>query len=419
MTDLDAEALCTACNKLNARFCSRCKSIRYCSAECQRADWPTHKLLCAAFSNFDASRRPSADHFRAIFFPVDSEKPEIIWLYCQWHDDDEDEDGFGFQYPDTKPFLGADTFPRSSPIQYNPVLKRSLDDTIHVYYRDTFLVDGSKPNKSIAAITTTKSGVCHDWRGPILACGKNGLGVDQASCRDLDMNDFRHITDYFLSYNSDPVPELANQLSIGEKIQGVRINCLGDQKMLDKPHFEAVEVPLTDPIFSKHDTSDIAQRIDLPIFTRRCPPDPKWANDEDNKLFERGSPFNNQDATFLHLCCDPKADFNLKMGTLGWGWASQQWQNSVGSAIVVRQDKKPILPLHVEALCKYCRYEARPLLAHSMGEYAPEKPMEKDAVLAMICRPIFVIHWYKLLEEKNKEGVDTDVPYPYDDVSFL
>lgn len=74
----------------------------------------------------------------------------------------------------------------------------------------------------------------------------------------------------------------------------------------------------------------------------------------------------------------------------------------MGSFIVVRQDKKPLFPLHVEALCKFCRYGIRPLLGHSIGEYAPEKPMERDAVLAMICRPAFVICWYRLLDEKDE-----------------
>ena len=80
----------------------------------------------------------------------------------------------------------------------------------------------------------------------------------------------------------------------------------------------------------------------------------------------------------------------------------------------MRQDKKPLSPLHVEELCKYCRYEIRPLLAHSMGEYAPEEPMSKEAVLAMICRPTFVIYWYKLLDEKHEAGDYTSAPYPYD-----
>ncbi|KAF2812289.1 uncharacterized protein BDZ99DRAFT_383671 [Mytilinidion resinicola] len=229
------------------------------------------------------------------------------------------------------------------------------------------------------------------------------------------MNDFRHIADYFLTYGYIPAPATQQQPK-GINVKGVKINCLGDQKMLHKPPFEAVEVSATDPIFSAHDTSDIAKRIGLPIFTRRCPPDPKWANNEDNPIFERHSPFNNQDATFLHLCLDPKTKFDLRSGTLGWGLASQQWQNSVGSAIVVRQDKKPLAPLHVEALCRYCRDDVLPLLAHSMGEYAPEEPMGKDAVLAMICRPTFVICWYRLLEEKHKKGEHASAPYPYDDV---
>jgi len=195
---------------------------------------------------------------------------------------------------------------------------------------------------------------------------------------------------------------------------GVRINCIGDQEMYSKAHFEGVEIPSTDPIFSKHDTSDIAERIEFPILTRRCPPNPKWVHDQDNKIFKHESPFNNQDASFLHLCCDPEADFDLRTGIFGWGWVSKQWQNKVGSVIVVRQDKKPLSPLHLEALCKYCVDEIRPLLAHSIGEYAPEEPMEKDAVLAMICRPTFVICWYKLLDEKHKKGEDTSAPYPYD-----
>lgn len=99
---------------------------------------------------------------------------------------------------------------------------------------------------------------------------------------------------------------------------------------------------------------------------------------------------------------------------MGWGWASQQWQNSVGSAIVVCQDKKPLSPIHVEALCGYCSREILLLFCHSFGEYAPEEPMSKDAVLAMICRPTFIIYWSKLLRKEIGTGEDTNAPSPYD-----
>lgn len=406
-----ATKLCTVCNKSNAHFCKRCKSARYCSTACQRDDWPTHKLLCAIFSNFDASSRPTDQHFRAIFFPVDDLKPRVVWLQGKWFNDEDNDENSRYQLADVGPFLGPDTSPRRLSIQYNPALKRGLSDTIYVCHGGTFLIDGSKANQSIALITATKPGQYHVWRGPIIAYGRAGIGIDQTACKDLDMTDFRHVADYFLSYCYTPTP--ATQQTTSTNVLGVRVNCIGDREMFQKPHFEAVEVPFTDSIFSKHDTSDIAERIGLPIFTQRCSLDSRWARSQNNETFS-GIPFNNPDATFLHLCCDPKSDFESFTGVLGWGWASSQWQNNVGSALVVRQDKKPLSPLHVEALCKYCQYEIRPLLGHSIGECGPEEPMSKDAVLAMISRATFVIYWYKLMDEKHKKGEDTSAPYPYD-----
>ncbi|KAL9607222.1 MAG: hypothetical protein Q9167_007844 [Letrouitia subvulpina] len=241
-----------------------------------------------------------------------------------------------------------------------------------------------------------------------------GLATDPTDCKDLDMNDFRHIADFFLSYNFTPTP--ATQQSISTKVKGVKINCLGDQKMFNSPCFEELEISSTDPIFFNHDTSDIANRIGLPIYTRRCPPNPRWANDQDNKIFGSDLPFKNQYATYLHLCCDPNAKFDPQSGVSSWGWVSKRWLNDVGTIIVVRQDKKPLSPLHVEALCKYCQYEINPLFSHSEETYALEESMSKDAVLAMICRPTFIIHWNKLLERKSKEGEDTSAPYPFDGI---
>jgi len=113
-------------------------------------------------------------------------------------------------------------------------------------------------------------------------------------------------------------------------------------------------------IFSRHDTSYIADRIGLPIFTRCRPSSPRWLRDQNNEIFGNESPFKNQAAAFLHLCCDPKAAFDLHTGTAGWDWASQQWQKEVGSAIAVRPDQKPLSTLYVEALYKYCHDETCP-----------------------------------------------------------
>ncbi|KAI1672222.1 zinc finger mynd-type protein [Pyrenophora tritici-repentis] len=183
--------------------------------------------------------------------------------------------------------------------------------------------------------------------------------------------------------------------------------------MNKRPHFETINVSSTDPVFTSHDTSDIAERIGLPILTRRCAVDARWANrssDEDDAMFEHKSPSQNQDATFLHLCCDPGAKLDIGKESLGWGWSPQSWQNNVGSVIVVRKDRKPLLPLHMEALAKYCREEVISLFAHSNGSYHPEQPMKKGHVLSIICRPMFVIYWNKFLEQKNEYST----PSPYE-----
>jgi hypothetical protein len=47
------EAFCARCGKPYATGmlrCSKCKSVRYCSRECQRSDWKQHKLRCKEVS---------------------------------------------------------------------------------------------------------------------------------------------------------------------------------------------------------------------------------------------------------------------------------------------------------------------------------------------------------------------------------
>ena len=390
MSDSSAGQSCIICDKDNAKYCARCRSTSYCSQACQKSDWKTHKLLCAEFSTFATSERPNKEHYRAVLFDPDKDKPEFVWLSCPWT-------FYGYQNPETEEFIGGDSSVRDAPIRFNSRLQRPLQNTINISYSDVFLLDGSRPNKSIASITATQPGQYHDWRGPIVAYAKAGRGIDPPACKDFDMVDFRHIADYILSYCYVP-PKV-------ERVKGVRINCRGDVDMLGRPHFEEIELSIRDSKFGADDTSDIAAHIGLPILTRRIPPDPRWANSD----MEGGSPFVNQDATFLHQCLDPKAVFDSSTGSLGWAWCSQSWQNNVGSVVVVRKDKKPLLPLHMEALARYCRKDARSILGHSIGECHPEEPISKEKALQLICRPMFVLSWYDFLEEKNE-----DVVSPYD-----
>jgi hypothetical protein len=49
-TGTTAKTKCTHCGEIFVKtlLCSRCKGVRYCGAECQRAAWPGHKASCTS-----------------------------------------------------------------------------------------------------------------------------------------------------------------------------------------------------------------------------------------------------------------------------------------------------------------------------------------------------------------------------------
>ncbi|EMD88566.1 hypothetical protein COCHEDRAFT_1196540 [Bipolaris maydis C5] len=52
--------------------------MKYCSVTCQQRDAAQHSMLCSTFQDFQ--ERPSPNHFRSIYFPVDELNPRFIWL---------------------------------------------------------------------------------------------------------------------------------------------------------------------------------------------------------------------------------------------------------------------------------------------------------------------------------------------------
>ena len=58
---------CTICNKFTSIFCEACKSAYYCSKECQKKDWPSHKPNCKRLTTQVPDERGSDD----LMFGVD------------------------------------------------------------------------------------------------------------------------------------------------------------------------------------------------------------------------------------------------------------------------------------------------------------------------------------------------------------
>ncbi|RVD87762.1 uncharacterized protein DFL_001973 [Arthrobotrys flagrans] len=88
---------CVMCNKRPANLCRQCRSVWYCSKHCQQEDRPSHEILCEAFTN--QKPRPSPAHKRAICFPPNEEKPQLIWVLCRDY-------GYGESW-DVEDYVGA------------------------------------------------------------------------------------------------------------------------------------------------------------------------------------------------------------------------------------------------------------------------------------------------------------------------
>lgn len=73
---------CNSCKKIQSevpeslKWCTKCKQALYCSRECQRTDWPSHKQLCVSKAEQEAA---SADNYliKVQLMPGDIENPAI------------------------------------------------------------------------------------------------------------------------------------------------------------------------------------------------------------------------------------------------------------------------------------------------------------------------------------------------------
>jgi hypothetical protein len=302
---------------------------------------------------------------RAIYFHPDEAAPRFVWLKTERKRSDEDEVQYQVEYLITRPgALIANSkkeansndhiFARNASIKHNYALGRELPHNIFVRHRDTFLVDGSKQNKAIHKVMDLRSRYLHDWRGPIIAYGTElfeDFRLDPLYSHDLTPSDLRPIEHWLNSYKcqGNSIEEIKRELGT---VVGVRMNCLGDEKTDGRPKCEPASIPAYHWVFDE-DVAPISERLGFPIMALRIPG--SFEHWEKRPAINGIMAYCNPSATFLHLGCDPKVKDGMLEGRSPWGWAPWKWQNVVGSIIVARKDKKPLLPEHADALAEFCQ----------------------------------------------------------------
>jgi len=186
---------CIMCNAPNAKFCVSCHSASYCSPACQRTDWPLHKTICKSFTSLPS--RPTPNHKLALFFPVNSKDPQLIWLNC----DRAKGNGWSADIPDTEPLRVENLDPDGSVVaeEYKLITRnhrRGFDysHTVHFICRKGFIQDGSPRNDCVWHRT---KGVMSDWRGPILVTHQPPADIYNRTYEDIKAGDLRAAVDYF------------------------------------------------------------------------------------------------------------------------------------------------------------------------------------------------------------------------------
>lgn len=219
-------------------------------------------------------------------------------------------------------------------------------------------------------------------RGSIVAYGWEGAR-NTPECWDLDMTDFGHIADYLLSICAQNSPM---------RVQGVRVNFRGNEVTTQVPvgpQYEAIEVLWYDPTCNICLGTLVAAGVGIPVLN--FPPRCTWHSRGPTTTKQRSTASHHSPS---HGPCDVAGKF-----------------------LVVRKDKKPFLPMHMEAMIDYVLYEAAPLtkqflVAHGVTFQDPEDEEDKveQHMLRFISRPAFEIFWEKYKREKG----DTTTLSPYD-----
>ncbi|CAG8971994.1 hypothetical protein HYALB_00008279 [Hymenoscyphus albidus] len=170
---------CVVCNKDAILHCSLCKCTSWCSKDCLVGNKALHDTFCKAFVKFlEAGPRPTPREDRCYklgaLLPEDSTEPRYVWVEVELLKMDT-TDGKKIDVHTVYPILpllpdGIDkrTLMPVDKIRIWRDEKAGFDfgNTLFLWYRDNFLMDGSVQNKYVDKLL--EGWRKRYWRGPLL-----------------------------------------------------------------------------------------------------------------------------------------------------------------------------------------------------------------------------------------------------------
>ncbi|KAL8994816.1 MAG: hypothetical protein Q9169_005323 [Polycauliona sp. 2 TL-2023] len=346
--------ICSNCFHVGHVKCAECRSIWYCSRECQRIDWTFHKHLCREVKKFQD--RPEPESVRAIFFPENDKAPKFVWLK-------QDDDLLDLEYVVEKFKDGeiegllsvADGDVAQQYVTRSPRRDQMPENTtarMYLFHRQNLHTDGSRPNMSVGWVTKGK--FQFSWRGPMVAVLTRFDASEEkdndAMLEDISMVDFRDLMDFFGSYGQ-LVPSygdfggfsffwmpqsLKDELDQQRRIKIVQIASEIDYKRTGIKYQEGL-LGEGHPAMAYLQPCPVTSSLGLPLVLRRRPVD-----DEFMEEVQKNGQWNNG-AHLLLLNVDPKSPH----------WGTTPGAAEQGTVWVMRHDGKDLYGYHAQTIIMY------------------------------------------------------------------
>ncbi|MCJ1384572.1 hypothetical protein MMC17_007689 [Xylographa soralifera] len=308
----------------------------YCSKLCQEADWPSHKLLCAAFSK--QTSRPMTGSRLAIWFPDTWKQPRLVWIGLQ------KENSFLVPYFDH--FLGE-----NHGVLWTIILNQnqrrgvSLEYELTLYYNDS--AGCSLPvNKSVRAAAGISAPVPHEWCGPLVLL----KGTPTFGFGDVTLVDYRHVLDYFVTYWDTNLHEEPSS----NTVWGVKINCHGEKILHGAEKFIRVAVDLNIP--EQFEVSPVSKLVNLPVKAAKVKATDAWAE----------YPEWNYDPDDYGSSARPEHNPEAEALFLGLGDHTKRMGENIGNMLLLRDDGEDMSLEEAETLCGFCTLVLMPTFSQCL-----------------------------------------------------
>ncbi|KAF8605896.1 hypothetical protein BDV93DRAFT_554217 [Ceratobasidium sp. AG-I] len=196
---------CETCGQPSDKRCSRCRNAWYCSATHLQQDWPRHSQECIPW---DAPSSPGIMVPRsdsrishtdttctAMLLPFSAARPQLIRLRIPGRIDAA-TNNTEWAVPLTE-YLGDQCAFSYREITRN-VGGEPLRYPLRVFFRDSFLCDGSPRNQTVLSLTSGNAR--HTWAGNMVVL--KWAGARRQMYKDMAMGDLHVIAAWLLSYGN-------------------------------------------------------------------------------------------------------------------------------------------------------------------------------------------------------------------------